>query len=119
MRVAFVHTALVEVGPGADVAAPGAAITLALCGSWEHVPPCPLAAHHTGVEELGDQVRLRILFAAEPADELEVRDRITKALAAGVVTRPDGSTSEWALISTGAASVEPSEETHAVRLARG
>jgi hypothetical protein len=43
-----VHAAtLLMADAAADAAAPGAAITVALCGSWEHPPPCPLAAHHT------------------------------------------------------------------------
>jgi hypothetical protein len=32
--------------PGADERAPGAAVTVAPCGHWEHEPPCPLAPHH-------------------------------------------------------------------------
>ena len=31
--------------PDADVQAPGAAVTVALCGHWEHEPPGPLAPH--------------------------------------------------------------------------
>ena len=29
--------------PDADVRAPGAAVTVVLCGHWDHEPPCPLA----------------------------------------------------------------------------
>ena len=36
----------------ADDGAPGAAVTVALCGHWEHPPPCPLAPHHTRAELL-------------------------------------------------------------------
>jgi hypothetical protein len=44
-RQAFAHAAVVElIG---DDRAPGGAITVALCGSWSHDPPCPLAPHHT------------------------------------------------------------------------
>ena len=31
----------------------GGAITVALCGSWTHEPPCPLAPHHTRVQRSG------------------------------------------------------------------
>ena len=44
---AFVHEAFLSMAPGNDIAAPGAAITVELCGRWEHEPPCPLAPHHT------------------------------------------------------------------------
>ena len=63
---------------------------MALCGSWEHTPPCPLAPHHTSAERDGDVVRLRVLFAAESTDEPEVRRRIAEALAAGHVVTPGG-----------------------------
>lgn len=92
MRQAFVHDAEVVVAAGGDVRAPGAAVTVALCGGWDHEPPCPLAPHHTGVERAGDEVRLRVLFAAEPADEDEVRRRVEAALARGHLDGPDGIT---------------------------
>ncbi|MEX5721628.1 hypothetical protein [Geodermatophilus maliterrae] len=43
----FAHDGLLSMEPGADDRAPGGVITVALCGSWEHEPPCPLAPHHT------------------------------------------------------------------------
>ncbi|ACL38277.1 conserved hypothetical protein [Pseudarthrobacter chlorophenolicus A6] len=46
MRSAYVHAASLRMEYDGDAGAPGAAITLALCGQWEHPPPCPLAAHH-------------------------------------------------------------------------
>ena len=118
MRTPYVHTAVVVLAPGADVARPGGAVTLGLCGSWEHEPPCPLAAHHTGVEAVGDHLRLRILFACEPADEVDVRDRIETALAVGSVAGPDGRTSRWTLRGAGPGVVEPAEAAHADRLAQ-
>jgi hypothetical protein len=71
--VAYAHTATLRAV--ADDAAPGAAVTVALCGRVEHEPPCPLAAHHTAADRAGDELHLRILFAADPADEPEVRRR--------------------------------------------
>ena len=49
MRQAFAHDAVVVLDAGGDDRAPGGAITVELCGHWDHEPPCPLAAHHTGV----------------------------------------------------------------------
>ena len=39
----------------------------------EHEPPCPLAPHRTDAHRSGDLVQLRVLLAAEPAAEAEVR----------------------------------------------
>src|SRR5580704_15625066 len=94
VRQAYVHDAVVTMEAGGDERAPGAAITVALCGHWEHEPPCPVAPHNTDAhrcedqrcadqrcadqscadqscadQRAGDQVRLRVLFAAEPAAE--------------------------------------------------
>ena len=66
MREAFAHDATVQLACGGDDAAPGAAITLALCGRWDHEPPCPLAPHHTSVERTAEEPQLRILFAVGP-----------------------------------------------------
>jgi hypothetical protein len=97
MRQAFVHDAVVTMDPDGDTRAPGAAITVALCGHWEHEPPCPLAPHHTDAHRSGDRVRLRVLFAAEPAAEAQVRSRIEAALSQPGLTGPDGNTTHWQL----------------------
>ncbi|WP_220137534.1 hypothetical protein [Streptomyces himalayensis] len=76
MRQAYVHEAVLVMERDADTQAPGAAITMALCGHWEHQPPCPLAPYHTRAERVGERVLLRTLFAADPATEHVVRDRI-------------------------------------------
>ncbi|MFF2029006.1 hypothetical protein [Arthrobacter sp. NPDC058192] len=62
MRRTLAHTAVVALPSGGDQAAPGAAITLELCGSWDHEPPCPLAPHHTEARRTGAVLRLRVLF---------------------------------------------------------
>src|SRR5690242_10149389 len=93
MRQAFAHDAVLTMEPGGDERAPGAAVTVALCGHWEHEPPCPLAPHHIAAERSGDEVRLRVLFAAEPDAEDEVRRRIEAALSRSVFDAPDGVTS--------------------------
>jgi len=118
MRTPYLQTAVVVLEPGAAEGGPGGAVTRALCGSWEHEPPCPLAPHHTSADQAGDQTRLRILFAAEPADEGEVRDRIEAALVGGSVTGPDGQTSRWTLVRTDPGVIEPGERAHGERLAR-
>lgn len=82
MRGAFVHEAALTLDPpDGDELAPGGAITVALCGHWEHEPPCPLAPHHTEARRDGADVRLRIVFVTEPYEETAVRRRIEAALA--------------------------------------
>ncbi|MDR7158290.1 hypothetical protein [Arthrobacter sp. BE255] len=117
MRGHYVHAASLRMDPDADLAAPGAAITLELCGSWDHVPPCPLAPHHTSPERQGGAVELRIVFAADPGQEAEVRRRIDKALASGSLTGPDGMTTRWSLQGSSAAVLSGAERGQAERIA--
>lgn len=102
----------------ADLRGPGAAITVALCGHWDHQPPCPLAPHHTRAERVGDQVHLRTLFAAEPDTEPVVRQRIDLALSGGQLQGPDGVTTCWQLSTSHRSSVTAEETDHAERLTR-
>jgi hypothetical protein len=81
MRQAFAHEARPAMDADADVAAPGAAITRARCGHWNHPPPCPLAPHHTDARRLGDDVFLCVLFAVDPTLEEAVRAHIEDELA--------------------------------------
>ncbi|SDS65868.1 hypothetical protein SAMN04489743_0549 [Pseudarthrobacter equi] len=132
MRAAYVHAASLRMGYDGDTGASGAAITLALCGQWEHPPPCPLAAHHTattrtsaqqnaaqqhGVQQDDMTLNLRTVFAAEPEQEGEVRRRIRAALAQGSQTGPEGTTSRWTLLADEAGELTAAERIHAERLA--
>jgi hypothetical protein len=103
--------------PGGDVRAPGGAITLALCGSWEHEGPCPRAPHHTDAARSGSEVRLRIVFAVEPAGEAEIRADIDRALSGGGLDGPDGVHTSWELVSSGAEELGESERALGRRLA--
>jgi hypothetical protein len=85
MRAAYVHQGILVMSSEADLDVPGAAVTLALCGSWDHRPPCPLA-HHTHSERSGTIVRVRVVFATEPENEGDVRRRIDAAHGTGSVT---------------------------------
>ncbi|PBC70696.1 hypothetical protein BX265_5249 [Streptomyces sp. TLI_235] len=119
MHRAFVHEALVALEPGGDPRAPGAAVTVGLCGGWEHEPPCPIAPHHTATEPADGpgRHRLRILFAADPADEHEARTRIETALRRGSLTGPDGARSRWRLLDAAPGTPNPEEAERALRLA--
>jgi hypothetical protein len=115
-RSTFAHDAVLALDAEGDEAAPGGAITVALCGSWSHEPPCPLAPHFTAAARSGDEVTLRVLFAAPAEDEHRVRRLIDDALTQGEGNDPDGRRTQWRVIRTGASPVRPAEEEHARRL---
>jgi hypothetical protein len=116
MRKAFAHEAAVSMAPDADPASVGAAVTVALCGHWEHEPPCPLAPHHTSAARDGDLVGVRILFACEPDQESRVRELVESALVGG--RAPAGGEGAWQLRTSGRSDVLEAERPHAARLVR-
>lgn len=116
MRQPFVHEALLAMDPDADTRAPGAAVTVELCGHWEHEPPCPLSPHHSSVERIEDNVRIRVLFAVEAQLESEVRQRIDRALFTGQLAGPKGAAARWQVVTSARSTVRPSESGHAQRL---
>jgi hypothetical protein len=116
-RTAYAHDAVVVLESGGDSRAPGGAITVALCGHWNHEPPCPLAPHHTDATPGDDDtLKVRVLFAAEPADEARVRSLIGQALSSGRLTGPDGRVTRWMVQSSAASPVRSDEADHAARL---
>ncbi|WP_113963744.1 hypothetical protein [Mycobacterium shimoidei] len=115
-REAYAHDAVVTIEPGADSRAVGGAITVALCGHWDHQPPCPLAPHHTTVTPVGERFEVRVLFATEPANEHRVRVLIAGALAGGRLSGPDGRITTWCLQSDAPSDVHRDEQEHARRL---
>jgi hypothetical protein len=115
-RAPYVHEAQLALEAGADLAAPGGAVTAALCGAFVHPPQCPLAPHHTSTVLTGDGLAVRVLFAVEPAAEGEVRSRVDRALAAGFCDGPDGRRSRWTLRRSGPGVIAAGEREHASRL---
>jgi hypothetical protein len=116
-RRAYAHEAVLWMAAGDDERAPGAAVTAALCGRWDHERPCPLAPHFIDAVRDDTEVRLPILFATEPDDEPEVRHRIDLALS-GQWKPPGGLPAGWELRGSAPAAVRPAECAHADRLAR-
>jgi hypothetical protein len=115
-RRAFAHNAVVAMRRGDSPNALGGAITKALCGGWDHQPPCPLAPHYVSNVADGETVSLRVVFATQPADEQRVRALIGEALAAGQLTVPDGGVAQWKLRSTGPGSLRVDEDDLAAAL---
>jgi hypothetical protein len=116
--MAFAHEAVLAMDPRADLRAPGAAVTLALCGNWDHSPPCPLAPHHSSADRVGDEVCVRTLFAVEPDLEDTVRQGIDQALAGGQLAGPDGQAMRWQLRSSQRSVIQNNEMDQAQRLIR-
>jgi hypothetical protein len=78
---AYVVEADVELAPGADPAAVGAAVTVELCGHWEHEGPCRWP-HNNAIEMGRTPARFRTLFVADEDEEEAVRARIATSLRA-------------------------------------
>jgi hypothetical protein len=106
-RVAFVHEAELAFAGGTDPATPGAAVTAALCGHWEHDGPCRWP-HNNDLEVSGDSATFRTLFVAPAGDEGEIRARIDEALREGA---------GWSVVRTQRRPVAARERPLAARLA--
>jgi len=116
MKQAFVHSAELVLDTDADPAAPGGAVTIALCGSWDHEGACKWP-HHTQVEPLEGRSRVRVVFVAESSDEADIRSQIDGALAGGSCTGPDGRKSQWSVVNSGAGTLTEEEVGMSERMA--
>ena len=94
----YVATASLRLADARDDRAPGAAITVDLCGHWEHEGPCRWP-HRTDSSPKGDLLEITTRFEADPEDELEVRRRIEAVLARGELEGPDGRITSWERVS--------------------
>ena len=80
---------------GSDERAPGGAITVALCGHWEHEGPCRWPHFSAMTSDRGEHHRLVVEFDA-PEDEVDlVKAKIDAAVMHGELTGPDGAVSIW------------------------
>jgi hypothetical protein len=108
-RSAYVHHAALAMDTGADPQAPGASVTVALCGHWEHEGPCRWP-HRTWWGVGDDGLRhVRTVFVAATEEAHDVRARIDGALR---------DADDWTVASSGAASLEGDEVALAARLDR-
>jgi hypothetical protein len=104
---ALVHEATLDLEPGTDPRAPGGAVTVALCGHWEHECACRWP-HHTSISDMGSERVVRTVFVAARSELPEVRKRIREALA---------SVAGWRLLQDGPAPLNDDERELARRLA--
>ena len=75
----FVHRAELLLDEAADDRAPGGAVTVALCGHWDHEGPCRWP-HNNAIDASTVPARFRTVFVAVDADVEEVRHRIETGL---------------------------------------
>ncbi len=106
---AFVVEAELMLGDGFDPAAVGAAVTVELCGHWEHEGACRWP-HNSAIDAERDPARFRTLFVADEADAAGVRDRIETALR---------SATAWRVVSLSLRPVAEAERALADRLLTG
>jgi hypothetical protein len=106
-RQTYVHEAALQLEVGTDPAAPGGAVTTALCGRWEHEGPCRWP-HNNEIAVTDVLAIFHTLFAAPAADEHEVRTLIEGAL------RNDAG---WSVVRTRSRPVSEPERALAGRLA--
>jgi hypothetical protein len=106
---AFVVEAEIVLADGLDPAAVGAAVTVELCGHWEHEGACRWP-HNSAIEATRDPARFRTLFVAAASEEPHVRERIEKSLRGAAA---------WRVVSIRARAVAEAERALAGRLAAG
>jgi len=104
---AFVHEADVELGSDVEPGSVGAAVTAALCGSWDHDGPCRWP-HNNAISNAAERFTFRTLFVAPEHEHAQVRSLIDAALA-GHVRR---------VLRSGGRAVAADERDLAERLAR-
>ncbi len=105
-RTAFVHYTDLVLRAGTDPAAPGGAVTSALCGQWDHEGVCRWP-HNNAIDVADTPAVFRTVFIATTADEVEIRRRIDLVLA-----NSDG----WFVVRSGARSLATDERELARRL---
>jgi hypothetical protein len=84
------HEAILRLEDGTDPAAVGAAVTVALCGHWEHEGPCRWP-HNNEIDAERAPARFRTVFLAPAAEVDEAHRRIAGALR---------SSHAWSLVSS-------------------
>ena len=95
----FTRDAVVELDEG-DVRAIGAAVTVALCGHWEHQGPCRWP-HLTATDAEGNRVAVSVSYDCTDDERARVEALIADALSSGVLAN-DGQVTRWRVISPGA-----------------
>ena len=96
MSFRFTYQAIVDLLEG-DVPAIGAAVTVALCGHWEHDGPCRWP-HLTTTETEGDRVAVHVNYECADNERAEVESLIAGAISSGVLSTQDRGVTRWRLV---------------------
>ena len=107
-REAFAIDARLTLAPGTDPRAPGGAVTVALCGHWEHEGACRWP-HNSRIDTDAAPAHLRTVVVAAPDDRTEIVATVEDAL------RVD---SRWSVEQYATEPVHADEHDLAARLAR-
>jgi hypothetical protein len=102
----------------ADAAAPGAAVTVELCGHWRHEGSCRWPHRTSVMSRTGRALTVRVLYAASPAERYEARRRIAAGLNRGELAGPGGRVHRWRVVREGASSLLAAEGPLALQLSR-
>ena len=94
---AYTRTYRLKMEPDADTRAPGGAVTVGLCGSWDHPGPCRWPHYSTITGSESGVHTLTVEFDCPPDDLTDVTTRIDEALAKGELLGPDGQISRWSM----------------------
>lgn len=88
---------LLHLEQGSDSRAPGGAVTVALCGHWDHDGTCTWP-HHSSIAPHGENYLLSVAYQCDETERREVEERIRKAVSQGNLIGPDGQHSTWELL---------------------
>jgi len=105
-RCGFAHEAELILGSDTDSRAPGGAVTVALCGSWDHAGPCPWP-HNNAIDTSCTPAVFRTVFVCTEDEAIAVRDAIDNAL------RHED---RWTVVTSAPRSLTSSERALASRL---
>ena len=98
MDFPYRYTATVRILGDGDPRAVGGAVTVALCGHWEHDGTCQWP-HHTQTIPVGSgRHAVTTRFACAEGQEADVRAQIAAAVASGAQVGPDGHTTTWNVV---------------------
>lgn len=103
----YVEQATLKVPRGTDARSIGAAVTVELCGHWEHKPPCTWPHHTEIISDNPTEVTVRILYCARPDEQQTIRQRIKDSLQ-----------TKWELVACEPGSLTEAELEHGAKISR-
>ncbi len=109
---------VLELEEGSDRAAPGAAVTVALCGHWKHDGACRWPHRTSVASQDGRVLRARVLVAAPRPELPEVLARVATALGKGELTDGDGCIHRWRVLREEESAPREGEESLVQELSR-